>query len=191
MDRVYCGDREILPNGYDRFGRRDECLRNGFGVGKAQGPGPWKFDWYKRNYAIIIVFGAVGGYLAFLGLKERMTDEKAYPISLGIGSLLMFCTFFYFFIYGRKFCGKEDRLPKMYYSFGTRRECLKRGIGLGKHRDNVPPFIFVFVVIMGLILAHVSFSHIKLDVNARYFVSSLIGLISIGFIYSLLKMLFV
>lgn len=191
MVRVYCGNNQDLPNGYERFGRRDECLQNGFGVGKHQGPGPWKFDWYKRNYAIIVVLGLIGGYLSFLGMKEKMNSEKAYSISLAIGVLIMFCIFFYFFIYGRKYCGKDDQLPKMYFGFGTRNECLRRGIGLGKHKDPVPPFIFVFVVLLGLILANITFSHTEFDDNARFFASSGVGFASIGVLYSIMKMIFI
>lgn len=32
-EKIYCGDREELPDGYDRFGSRRECLNRGFGVG--------------------------------------------------------------------------------------------------------------------------------------------------------------
>lgn len=32
--RVYCGDRNQLPNGYDMFGSLSQCLQKGVGVGK-------------------------------------------------------------------------------------------------------------------------------------------------------------
>jgi hypothetical protein len=31
--KVYCGNNDILPSGYNRFGKRFECLKKGFGVG--------------------------------------------------------------------------------------------------------------------------------------------------------------
>jgi hypothetical protein len=31
--KVYCGKKDALPLGYDRFGERYECLKKGFGVG--------------------------------------------------------------------------------------------------------------------------------------------------------------
>ena len=31
--KVYCGDKEVLPPNYDRFGGRQECLRKGYGTG--------------------------------------------------------------------------------------------------------------------------------------------------------------
>jgi len=31
-EKIYCGDQKKLPDGYDRFGTRGECLRKGFGV---------------------------------------------------------------------------------------------------------------------------------------------------------------
>lgn len=30
--RRYCGNKDILPDGYTRFGTRHECLRTGYGV---------------------------------------------------------------------------------------------------------------------------------------------------------------
>jgi hypothetical protein len=32
--KVYCGNYEAKPDGYDRFGKLDECFRKGIGVGK-------------------------------------------------------------------------------------------------------------------------------------------------------------
>ena len=32
--KVYCGNKEILPEGYDRFGNLSECMRKGYGAGK-------------------------------------------------------------------------------------------------------------------------------------------------------------
>jgi len=34
--RVYCGNQNALPAGYDRMGNLSECLRKGIGVGKRQ-----------------------------------------------------------------------------------------------------------------------------------------------------------
>jgi hypothetical protein len=36
IPRIYCGNRNALPNGYSRFGLRAECLRQGFGAGMFQ-----------------------------------------------------------------------------------------------------------------------------------------------------------
>jgi hypothetical protein len=33
--RRYCGDVEVLPAGYDRYGTNSECLRTGVGIGMA------------------------------------------------------------------------------------------------------------------------------------------------------------
>lgn len=33
-DSKYCGNTDVLPNGYNRFGSLDECYRVGVGVGK-------------------------------------------------------------------------------------------------------------------------------------------------------------
>lgn len=33
-DRSYCGNANVLPNGYARFGTKYECLRKGVGIGK-------------------------------------------------------------------------------------------------------------------------------------------------------------
>jgi hypothetical protein len=34
--RIYCGNQEILPNGYDRFGNISQCLQKGVALGKRQ-----------------------------------------------------------------------------------------------------------------------------------------------------------
>jgi hypothetical protein len=34
--RIYCGNSEQLPNGYDRFGSLDECQSKGIGIGMKQ-----------------------------------------------------------------------------------------------------------------------------------------------------------
>jgi hypothetical protein len=32
--KIFCGDRNILPEGYDRFGNAPQCLQKGVGIGK-------------------------------------------------------------------------------------------------------------------------------------------------------------
>jgi len=191
MVRLYCGDSNRLPNGYDGFGSRDTCLQTGFGVGRAKGSGPWKFDKYKRKYATLILVSVLVAYGAFMELRERMNSTQAYNVSLAVGTLSMFAIFFYMFIYGRSYCGKSNILPKMYYSFGSKNSCLKRGIGLGMHKDNVPPFIFVFVVMISIILASVTFSQLKMEESASFFISTFVGFVSLAIIYSALKRMFV
>lgn len=34
VDKIYCGNDLLLPQGYIRYGKRSECLRKGFGIGK-------------------------------------------------------------------------------------------------------------------------------------------------------------
>lgn len=34
--RIYCGNQENLPNGYDRFGNTAQCLQKGVALGKRQ-----------------------------------------------------------------------------------------------------------------------------------------------------------
>ena len=35
-DNFYCGDLNDLPEGYDRFGTRPQCLSRGFGIGSSK-----------------------------------------------------------------------------------------------------------------------------------------------------------
>ena len=35
-DNFYCGDQEALPEGFDRFGTRPQCLSRGFGIGSSK-----------------------------------------------------------------------------------------------------------------------------------------------------------
>ena len=37
MGRRYCGNKDVLPDGYTRFGTRHECLKTGYGVCKKSG----------------------------------------------------------------------------------------------------------------------------------------------------------
>lgn len=32
--KIFCGDKNILPEGYDRFGNAPQCLQKGVGIGK-------------------------------------------------------------------------------------------------------------------------------------------------------------
>lgn len=34
--KIYCGDRQVLPDGYDRFGNLAQCLQKGVAIGKRQ-----------------------------------------------------------------------------------------------------------------------------------------------------------
>lgn len=34
VTRVFCGNGDVVPDGYDRLGTRGECMRKGFGAGK-------------------------------------------------------------------------------------------------------------------------------------------------------------
>lgn len=34
--RIYCGNNDVLPDGYDRFGNLPQCLQVGIGLGKRQ-----------------------------------------------------------------------------------------------------------------------------------------------------------
>ena len=35
-DKFYCGDQHELPDGYDRFGTRPQCLSRGYGIGSSK-----------------------------------------------------------------------------------------------------------------------------------------------------------
>lgn len=35
VDKIYCGNRNILPRNYDYIGSRVECLQRGVGVGRS------------------------------------------------------------------------------------------------------------------------------------------------------------
>jgi hypothetical protein len=41
-NKFYCGDSDILPEGYYRLGTRSECLRKGFGTGMYKEREKWE-----------------------------------------------------------------------------------------------------------------------------------------------------
>ena len=36
MEKIYCGNKQQLPDGYGRYGERDECLKCGYGSAMMQ-----------------------------------------------------------------------------------------------------------------------------------------------------------
>jgi hypothetical protein len=55
--KIYCGTKNILPDGYDRMGNNVECFRKGVGVGKrlrAQNSPSVKYN--KKTVNIVIYF---------------------------------------------------------------------------------------------------------------------------------------
>ena len=56
--KIYCGDREILPNGYDRFGNIAQCLQKGVALGKRQkalrGPPNVMMQVFKKKFKYFI-----------------------------------------------------------------------------------------------------------------------------------------
>lgn len=48
-DKIYCGNKKKLPNGYDYLGTRNECLRKGVGVGRSLKKKKSKKITKKRN----------------------------------------------------------------------------------------------------------------------------------------------
>ncbi len=94
--RLYCGNQEILPPGYDGFGTRYSCLRSGVGVGLyklanqarqlprraavAQLPIPRQ---RRKTWLYVLIISGVLILLAILGLviyliieKKKRDDEK-------------------------------------------------------------------------------------------------------------------
>lgn len=94
--RLYCGNQEVLPPGYDGFGTRYSCLRSGVGVGlykladqarrieprqlPARLPVPRR---RRRTWLYVLIISGVLILLAILGLviylivkKKKRDDEK-------------------------------------------------------------------------------------------------------------------
>ena len=99
--RLYCGNQEVLPPGYDGFGTRYSCLRSGVGVGlykladrrnaaaeprqrrqlpARELPVPRR---RRRTWLYVLIISGVLILLAILGLviylivkKKKRDDEK-------------------------------------------------------------------------------------------------------------------
>lgn len=73
----YCGLKEILPDGYDRFGSRYECLKTGIGVGKNLQNGNVRRK--PINYMmlfIIIILIVIVIAIIYLLYKSIKSNEK-------------------------------------------------------------------------------------------------------------------
>ncbi len=67
MTCVYCGDKKILPYGYDIFGSRNQCLRKGFGTGSFSEKRKW-----QRRMGLPVD----PEYISNCGENRRYIDEK-------------------------------------------------------------------------------------------------------------------
>ncbi len=95
--RLYCGNQEVLPAGYDGFGTRYSCLRSGVGVGLyklanqargivARGPEPRQLPMpvprlpepgrRRRTWLYVLIISGVLILLAILGLVIYLIIEK-------------------------------------------------------------------------------------------------------------------
>lgn len=67
MTCVYCGDKKLLPYGYDIFGSRNQCLRKGFGSG---------LFFEKRKWQRRLCLPIDPEYISNCGENRRYIDEK-------------------------------------------------------------------------------------------------------------------
>jgi hypothetical protein len=78
--RIYCGDKNDLPAGYDRMGSLVHCLQKGIGVGKritADKGAPRFMLFYRVLLPILIIILLTGGLFTFLKLKKpSIVTEK-------------------------------------------------------------------------------------------------------------------
>jgi len=71
--RIYCGDKDALPEGYDRMGSLVHCLQKGIGVGKRirADKGPPRFMlFYRIVLPISIALLLSGSLFTFLYTKQ-------------------------------------------------------------------------------------------------------------------------
>ena len=117
--RIYCGDRDDLPDGYDLFGSLPWCLQKGVGVGKAQratqgfSPGHRSTTTLSRTIPRSVVYVAMLGigafalfltlYLVMLGLRQKKNKKRinwrkfslVYSIMLTCYTGILFLLYYY------------------------------------------------------------------------------------------------
>ena len=108
--KIYCGDRNNLPDGYDRFGNLSQCLQKGVAIGKRQraldGNGVennnvirylfyGKFKYYINFILLLIIFLLFYFLKPSIVLKKNIQNEKTKEINKS--SFCHFKTIFLFF----------------------------------------------------------------------------------------------
>jgi hypothetical protein len=72
-ETIYCGNKNRLPRGYDRFGSNIDCFRKGVGIGKAR---PLRRSRRSSSYLIIFNFPFVCFVLFILLLALFILSYK-------------------------------------------------------------------------------------------------------------------
>jgi hypothetical protein len=97
--KLYCGQNEILPNGYNDFGNLSQCLQKGVGIGKRQKAlnGPENFSpnitnimKYKK-YLLLFILAIFLFFVLFL-VKPNIIidkDEKTNQIVINWNKFIM------------------------------------------------------------------------------------------------------
>jgi hypothetical protein len=84
--RVYCGNANVVPAGYDRIGSPSNCLQTGVGVGKSQRAqmGPPS---YAKFYALILFCWIAVGTALLVGkpsiVLAKKDDDKHRKVNVG------------------------------------------------------------------------------------------------------------
>ena len=105
--KMYCGNSNILPQGYDMMGNLPKCLQLGMGIGKRlraeRGPINilWKLAYWVFCIFMIVVFSLVlyKTKPKFIQNEKEEIDNKSYYLVSSIFSVLLILLFWYFYRY--------------------------------------------------------------------------------------------
>jgi hypothetical protein len=79
MAKIFCGNGNIAPPGYDALGTRYECLRKGFGAGKYSSYNSYKDNTFRYWLFLMVVLAIGAGVAMYLSShKSSDKDEKNY-----------------------------------------------------------------------------------------------------------------
>jgi hypothetical protein len=91
--RIYCGDKNDLPDGYDRMGSLVHCLQKGIGIGKritANKGAPRFMLFYRVLLPILIIILLTGGLFTFLKLKKPSIVKENDNSNIDWGKFMAF-----------------------------------------------------------------------------------------------------
>ena len=108
--RIYCGNKDGLPNGYDRFGNISQCLQKGIAIGKKQKAINHKPQNLKNYFLMLFLFFVIDGIIflilfytkpSFITIKDKdnivQYDPTKFTIIFSLISCLIFFIIFFIF----------------------------------------------------------------------------------------------
>ena len=79
MPKIFCGNGDFVPPGYDALGTRYECLRKGFGAGKYSSHNSYKDNTFRYWLFLLVIIATIAAGVAtyfYLSTKQQKSSDK-------------------------------------------------------------------------------------------------------------------